>query len=335
MIAPGQQVSLVKLTASNAALSPRPHFPAACNQPKSRQRHTQKPAASNAAVFDSDQTRPDSELVSRPKRLQPRHQSTNSPQHQANQPLPQHPPDLLDGSAASQQAYKQHKQAVKATHATSTAAQQAHSVHIQHQNGSAFSTSASGKASWQRQHQQSPALNRDAAHKAGGLQHQKSHPVNKTAVRTTLDSRHQQHPKGIPPSTNTAPTAVDQHSQHQKRHSDAASEASAYMGEAGAMPHPGIINRFIVDAASAHEVLRVYADLSQGFNVINLATAFHRLAKVHSALLHDTKSPCCIATQQLFERMVLHHVVIITWMAPQFYASLMSRKYYLSGLCEP
>lgn len=50
------------------------------------------------------------------------------------------------------------------------------------------------------------------------------------------------------------------------------------------MPHPGIINRFIVDAASANEVLRVYADLSQGFNVINLATAFHRLAK-HCKLL--------------------------------------------------
>ena len=287
---------MIKLTVSTAGLSASPQFPAACKQPTSRQRHFQKPATSNTAVFDGDQTSPDSELVSKPRRLQSRHQSTKPHQHQANQHLPQRPPDLRDRSAGSQHAYKQHKQAVKAIHATSTAAQQAHSVHIQHQDGSAFTTRISGKASWQKQPQQSPAFNRGTALKAGGPQHQKSNSVNKTALRTTTDSRHQQYPKGFSPNTNTAPTAPDQHRQHQNRHSDAASEAN--MAEGGALPHPGIINRFIVDAASANEVLRLYADLKEGFNIINLATAFHRLAKVHCATLHDTTSPCFIAAQQ-------------------------------------
>jgi hypothetical protein len=313
MINPGQQNSLVKLTVSTAGLSTNPHFPAACKQPKSRHRHIQQPAAAgNAAVFDSDQTSPDSELVSKPRRLQSRHHSTKSHQHQANQRLPQRPPNLLDRSAASQQAYKQHKQAVNAIHATSTAAQQACNVHIQHQDGSAFSTNVSGKASWQKQHQKGPAFNRNAAHKAGGLQRQKSIPVNKTALRETTNSRHQQHPKGIPPNTDTTPTAIDQHKQHQNRHSDAASGAAANMDEGGAISHPGIINRFIVDAASADEVLRVYAHLKESFNVINLATASHRLAKVHCTTLPDTTSPCFIAAQQLFRVILLHLVVIIT-----------------------
>ena len=285
---------MVKLTVFTAGLSASPKFPAACKQPKSRQQHTLKPAANNAAVFDSDQTSPDSELVSKPRRLQSQHHSTKPHQHQANQHLPQRPPDLLDRSAASQQAYKRHKQAVKATHVTSTATQQARNLHIEHQDGSAFSTSVSEKASWHKQHQQSPAFNRDAALKAGGPQHQKSIPVNRTVLQKTANSTHQQYPKGISPNTNTASAATDQHRQHQNRHSDAASEAAANMAEGGAMPHPGIINRFIVDAASASEVLRVYADLSQGFNVINLATAFHRLAKVHCAISHDITSPCFI-----------------------------------------
>ncbi|DBB05895.1 TPA: hypothetical protein ACH3X3_009898 [Trebouxia sp. C0006] len=279
MIIPGQQVSLVKLTLSTAGLSTSPHFPTACKQPKSRHRQILKPAASNAAVFDGDQTSPDFELVSKPRRLQPQDHSTKPHQHQANQHLPQRPPNSLERSAASKQAYKQHKQAVKATHATSTAAQQARNVLIEHEHGSAFSTSASRKASWQRQHQQSPAINSDIAHTAGGLQHQNSTPVNNIALQKTISNRHQQYPKGIPSTTNTAPAATDQHRQHQNRHSDAASEASANMADGGAMPHPGIINSFIVDAASANEVLKVYADHSQGFNVINLATAFHRLAK--------------------------------------------------------
>ncbi len=312
MIISGQQISLVKLTVSTAGLSTSPHFPTTCKQPKSRHRQILKPAASNAAVFDGDQTSPDSELVSKPRRLQPQNHPAKPHQHQANQHLPQRPPNLLERSAASQQAYKQRKQAVKATHATSTAAQQARSLHIQHQNGSAFSTSVSGKASWQRQHQKGPAINRDAAHKAGGLQHQKSNPVNKTALEATTDSRYQQYQKGIRPTTDTAPKATDQHRQHQNRHSDAASEASAYIGEGGDMPHPGIINRCIVDAASANAVLRVYADLKKGFNVINLATAFHRLAKVHCATLHDITSPCFIAAQQLFRVMLVHLGVIIT-----------------------
>jgi len=312
MITSGQQVSLVKLTVSTAGLNTSPRFPAACKQLKPRQRRIQKPAASNAAVFDGDQTSPDSELVSKPRRLQPQHQSTKPHQHQANQHLPQRPPDLLERSAASQQAYKQRKQAVKGTHATSTAAQQARNLHIQHQDGSAFSTSVSGKASWQRQHQKGPAINRDAAHRAGGLQHQKSNPVNKIALKATTDSRYQEYQKGIRPTTDTAPTATDQQRQHQNRHSDAASGSAANMAEGGAMPHPGIINRIIVDAASANEVLRVYADHSQGFNVINLATAFHRLAKVHCAILHDTTPPCFIAAQQLFRVMLVHLGVIIT-----------------------
>ncbi|DBA90245.1 hypothetical protein WJX77_003060 [Trebouxia sp. C0004] len=261
-----------------------PQFPAACKQPNSRQRHIQKPAASNVAVFDSDQTSPESEVVSKPRKLQSRHHSTKPHQHQANQHLPQRPPDLLNRSAASQQAYKQHKQAVNATHATSTAAQQARNVHIRHQHGSDFSTSVSGEARWQKQHQKGPALNRNAILKAGGPQHQKSIPVNKTALQKTTNSKHQQHPKGMIPSTDTASTATEQHERHQDRQSDAASEAAANMAEGGVMPHPGIINRFIVDAASANEVLRVYADLKEGFNVINLATAFHRLAKHYKLL---------------------------------------------------
>jgi len=264
-------------------------------------------------VFDGDQTSPDFELVSKPRRLQPQDHSTKPHQHQANQHLPQRPPNSLERSAASQQAYKQHKQAVKATHATSTAAQQARNVLIEHEHGSAFSTSASRKASWQRQHQQSPAINSDTAHTAGGLQHQNSTPVNNIALQKTISNRHQQYPKGIPSTTDTAPAATDQHRQHQNRHSDAASEASANMADGGAMPHPGIINSFIVDAASANEVLRVYADHSQGFNVINLATAFHRLAKVHCAILHDTTSPCFVAAQQLFRVMLLQLDVIIAY----------------------
>ncbi len=313
MIIPGQQASLVKLTVSTAGLSTSPRFPAACKQPKSRQRRVQKPAAGNAAVSDGDQTRPDPELASRPRRLQPQHQPTKPHQHLANQHLPQRPLDLPDRSAASQQAFKQHEQAVKVTHATSTAAQQACNLHIRPQDGNAANTSISGKPSWQRQHQQSRAFTRDAAHKAGGLQHQKSNPVNKTALQKTINNRHQHYPKGIPPNTDTAPTATDQHRQHhQNRHSDAASEASANMAEGGDMLHPGIINSFIVDAASANEVLRVYAHHSQGFNVINLATAFHRLAKVHSATLHDTTPPCFIAAQQLFRVMHVHLGVITT-----------------------
>ncbi|KAL0042486.1 hypothetical protein WJX79_001309 [Trebouxia sp. C0005] len=125
---------------------------------------------------------------------------------------------------------------------------------------------------------------RDTALKAGGLQHQKSNPVSKTALQLATHSRHQQLAKGIPPTTDAALAATGQHKQHQSRHSDAETGAAAYMVEEGAMPHPGIINRFIVDAASANEVLRVYADFREGFNVINLATAFHRLAK-HCKLL--------------------------------------------------
>ena len=312
MITSGQQVSLVKLTVSTAGLNTSPRFPAACKQLKPRQRRIQKPAASNAAVFDGDQTSPDLELVSKPRRLQPQDHSTKPHQHQANQHLPQRPPNLLERSAASQQAYTQRKQAVKGTHATSAAAQAARNRHVQHENGSAFNTSVSGKASWQKQHQKGPASNTDAAHKAGGLQHQKSNPVNKIALQTTTDSRHQQYQKGTRPTADTAATSTDQHRQHQNRHSDAASEASANMAEGGAMPHPGIINRFIVDAASANEVLRVYANHSQGFNVINLATAFHRLAKVHCAILHDTTTPCFIAAQQLIRVMLVHLVGIIT-----------------------
>lgn len=335
MITPGQQVSLVKLNLSTAGFSTGPHLPAACKRPKSRQQHTNKPAAGNAAVSDSDQTSPDLELVSKPRRLQSRHHSTKSHQHQANQHLPQRPPDLLDRSAASQQAYKQHKQAVKATRATVTASQQARNVHIQHQDGSAFSTSVPGKASWQKQHQKGPAFKRDTALKAGGLQHQKSNPVSKTALQLATHSRHQQLAKGIPPTTDAALAATGQHKQHQSRHSDAETGAAAYMVEEGAMPHPGIINRFIVDAASANEVLRVYADFREGFNVINLATAFHRLAKVPGATL----SACFIVAQQLF-RVILLHLAIIFCVWSTMHSSttpcfIDAQKLFRLVMCSP
>lgn len=46
-------------------------------------------------------------------------------------------------------------------------------------------------------------------------------------------------------------------------------------------PEPKKINNWLVDASSPEQVLRIYAQHHKRFNIINISTAFHRLAKVH------------------------------------------------------
>ena len=46
-------------------------------------------------------------------------------------------------------------------------------------------------------------------------------------------------------------------------------------------PEPREINHWLVDASSPEQVLRIFAQHQKRFNIINLSTALHRLAKVH------------------------------------------------------
>ena len=41
------------------------------------------------------------------------------------------------------------------------------------------------------------------------------------------------------------------------------------------------INHWLVDASSPEQILRIYAQHQKHFNIINLSTAFHRMAKVY------------------------------------------------------
>ena len=45
-------------------------------------------------------------------------------------------------------------------------------------------------------------------------------------------------------------------------------------------PHPAKLNKLIIAAASIEDILGLYAVHKHGFNVINLATAFYRMARV-------------------------------------------------------
>ncbi len=93
-----------------------------------------------------------------------------------------------------------------------------------------------------------------------------------------------------------------QHSQHQNGATAAQSHSAPdkIRGthqdlEAAAKLHPGQINQHIVKATSAEEILRVYAEHKDGCNVINLTTAFHRLAKVtlfHTPYTNFKLIPC-------------------------------------------
>lgn len=49
-------------------------------------------------------------------------------------------------------------------------------------------------------------------------------------------------------------------------------------------PKPKQINHWLVDASSPDQILGIFAQHHERFNTINISTAFHRVAKVHSFL---------------------------------------------------
>lgn len=182
---------------------------------------------------------------------------------------------------------------------------------------------------WHKQQPEGKQCSTDAAHEANALlgRHQKG-TSSCAAAAETADKSYRQHQKGTPASTHATQRATSQYSNHQKgnvagsaaphkpssrfgchpkatdavrkgwqkqnpdRRPFAQPEAAADRPANSAMPHPGQITSFIVSAASAAEILRLYADLKQGFNAINLATAVHRIAKVKPAIPSTPHCKC-------------------------------------------
>lgn len=60
------------------------------------------------------------------------------------------------------------------------------------------------------------------------------------------------------------------------------SKAGMSKGKSGDKKQPSSkeINHWLVDLSSAEQVLRIYAQHRERFNIINISTAFHRIAKV-------------------------------------------------------
>lgn len=257
-----------------------------------------KAAASSDDTSDNDCTSPAPQLTTKPRRPPTQQTVHRHSQQQPNQDRNRAVPHLSKGNisdppkAVSQNANEWHKQQPDGKQSSTDAAHEADGSHGWHQKGTSSGAAANTTADKRyRQHQKGAPASIHAAQRANGQYNQQQKgSITGSAALHKSSSRFGRHGKATDVHTDAVRKGWQE--PNPERRPFAPSEAVVNKTANPAMPHPGQITSFIVSAASAAEILRLYADLKQGFNAINLATAVHRIAKVHALVPSNLHCKC-------------------------------------------